>query len=78
MESTSPWNLKNHRAGILSIINQIQELTKGCKFVICHGKREANEAAHTLAKFASCSNPEWNSQVQESILRCNEQACKSF
>ena len=66
----------NHRASILPIINQIKELTEGCHhFVICHVQREANEAAHKLAKFASCYNPEraWNSQVADIILRCNEQ-----
>ncbi len=78
MEFTSLWKMKNQRAGIMPIINQIHELSEGCSyFVICHIKREANVVAHKLARFASRTIPEcaWSSQVPDSIRQCIEQDC---
>lgn len=78
-ELVSFWrSRKHHRASILSIINEIQELVEGCSgFDIYHVKREANIAAQKVAKFASQSNPEcaWIHQVPDSILRCTRQDC---
>ena len=69
---------KHHRASILSIINEIQELVEGCSgFDIYHVKREANIAAHKVAKFATESNPEcsWIHQLPNSLLLCTRQDC---
>lgn len=71
-------HIGNKFDGILTIIKQIEELTERCNyFDVRHVKREANEAAHKLAKLASCTNPEcaWDSQVSECIRRCNEKDC---
>jgi hypothetical protein len=81
LELQSLWRTrKDNRASILPILNEIQELTGRCaSFDLVHVKREANMAAHNLAKFASvsCAECNWLYQTPECILPCIQHDCNA-